>query len=334
MSNYVVVPGLMGTELIADLWVTTQKVWLSYPSIAATGTTLLALNAAGTGPAPGLPLSGWEIGEVFPEYYSALISQTAAQGPILVFGYDWRLSILVSGRLLANRIEASFPGGQVKIVAHSMGGLVARAAMAYLKADGHDDLVVKLVTLGTPHYGTYAPMAGFARFDGTYLRLLGLVSFLRAGNVIASAALVDPPIATFPSIYELMPSTAAGPLVPFPQLLAAIYSAASYLPFNPFVRQSRLDAAKVSQVWLATAGDPARTVCVMGTGVETIETVSNSLLIGTPAGYSYTAQGDGTVNQDCGLWQGAAALYQPGVPHWALPIDPGTLATVKMLLAG
>lgn len=334
MSNYVVVPGLMGTELIADLFITKSKIWLNYVAIAGAGLSWLTLNGQGTGPPAGLPIAGWETGEVLADYYSSLIHQTASQGPTTVFGYDWRLSILTGGQLLAAKILATYPGGNVKIVAHSMGGLVARAAMKYLAAQGQDGLVAKLVTLGTPHYGTYGPMAGFARFDSTYLRLLGLVSILRSGNALASAALVDPAIATFPSIYELLPSSAAGPLVAFPDLVNAIYTWSSYLPFNPFVSQTRLTAARAAQTWLTTAGDPARTVCVMGTGIETIETVSNSLAIGTPAGFSYTAQGDGTVNQDCGLWAGAAILYQPGVQHWALPIDPGTLGTVKMLLAG
>lgn len=53
-------------------------------------------------------------------------------------------------RALLTEIDTAHPGVAVDVVAHSQGGLVARAALA----DGPDDLPVEhLVTLGSPHRG-------------------------------------------------------------------------------------------------------------------------------------------------------------------------------------
>ena len=49
------------------------------------------------------------------------------------------------------RVVSQCGGGKVDLVAHSMGGLVARYYINYLGGDQH---VERLVTLGTPHNGT------------------------------------------------------------------------------------------------------------------------------------------------------------------------------------
>jgi triacylglycerol lipase len=54
---------------------------------------------------------------------------------------------------LKHDIDASVGGGRIDLVAHSMGGLVARW---YLQLLGGARRVDRLVTLGTPHHGTHA----------------------------------------------------------------------------------------------------------------------------------------------------------------------------------
>ncbi len=69
--------------------------------------------------------------------------------------FDWRMSIPELGRELAARVKAD-PATEVSIVAHSMGGLVARAAV------GHGmDKLERLVMLGTPNFGSFAPAMVF-----------------------------------------------------------------------------------------------------------------------------------------------------------------------------
>lgn len=56
------------------------------------------------------------------------------------------------------QMRREFGSDQVDIVAHSMGGILARYALQLLKADGQ---VRKLVTLGTPHQGTVLSRYGY-----------------------------------------------------------------------------------------------------------------------------------------------------------------------------
>ena len=66
--------------------------------------------------------------------------------------FDWRLGLDVLGDRLADAV-ASDAAGQVSIVAHSMGGLVARAALPRINAK-----LKQLIMLGTPNYGSFAPV--------------------------------------------------------------------------------------------------------------------------------------------------------------------------------
>ena len=56
---------------------------------------------------------------------------------------------------LKRRIDDEVKGGRVDIVAHSLGGLIARF---YVQQLGGDRRVDRVITLGSPHSGTYASM--------------------------------------------------------------------------------------------------------------------------------------------------------------------------------
>lgn len=67
-------------------------------------------------------------------------------------------SVEVLGTVLADTLEAAAeraPHGEVDVVAHSLGGLVARAALLELERRGATARVRTLVTLGTPHAGSH-----------------------------------------------------------------------------------------------------------------------------------------------------------------------------------
>jgi pimeloyl-ACP methyl ester carboxylesterase len=76
----------------------------------------------------------------------------------------WGAEEKISGclaRFVEHLSDASLAGGgagQVAIVAHSMGGIVSRAATGYLAKEGRSDSLAGIVTLGTPHQGT--PFSG------------------------------------------------------------------------------------------------------------------------------------------------------------------------------
>ena len=73
------------------------------------------------------------------------------------FPYEWRFSNRTTATLLDTKIDdikAICTCDKVDIVAHSMGGLVARS---YIQSDDYDQDVDQLIFLGTPHLG--APKA-------------------------------------------------------------------------------------------------------------------------------------------------------------------------------
>jgi hypothetical protein len=70
----------------------------------------------------------------------------------VTFGYNSALHIKSNGELLANELKKLNKGRKnIDIVAHSMGGLVARVA---IEKYGCDKYVRKVITLGTPHKGS------------------------------------------------------------------------------------------------------------------------------------------------------------------------------------
>jgi triacylglycerol lipase len=54
---------------------------------------------------------------------------------------------------LQNELAEKIKGGRIDIIAHSLGGLVARSYIQHLDGARRVD---RLITLGTPHYGTHA----------------------------------------------------------------------------------------------------------------------------------------------------------------------------------
>lgn len=90
----------------------------------------------------------------------------------LTMGYNTSMPIDKNGELLSLYLQNKLNGAKVDIVAHSMGGLVARSA---LENYGKADLVQNLITLGTPHKGS--PMAiikyGLETFSSAVLRDYG-----------------------------------------------------------------------------------------------------------------------------------------------------------------
>lgn len=85
---------------------------------------------------------------------------SAQSGNLLAFPYDWRLSVRLTARRLAARVEPALaawrtrsgnPEAKAVFVAHSMGGLVARY---YLDVLGGSACARSLITIGTPYRGS------------------------------------------------------------------------------------------------------------------------------------------------------------------------------------
>ena len=323
----------MGSTLSADQYLLVRRIWLSYPALAGDGVPLLALNGPGDGPATLLPLKRWVVGPALGDYYGVLADFLAVRNTVRTFAYDWRMATRPAGELLAAFIDSHFGENPVHIVGHSLGGLVARAAMRVLAEAGRGDQVVRLVTLGTPHYGSLSFLRVLGHLDFTYLTLAGLVSLLRGFSLPAAIGTIDPVLGTWVSPCELLPWRYFGPLSGRPDQAAAVYTAATYARYQPFVQQIRLDTAIAAQTWLHQAGDPARTVSLISTGLSTATQIADVNALDSPFGYFYSDQGDGQVPRSYAQWQGAAPYVVHGVAHHELPYSPVVLAVIEQLLA-
>jgi CHAT domain-containing protein len=144
-------PGILGSNLSVD----GKRIWLSIRTVGGLGK--LAWHGSAGKVAPDGP-----IGSV----YDGLIDYLSATHEVIEFAFDWRCPLELEARRLADAIEAAMSaraatGQPVRLVAHSMGGLVARTVQLewpelwqrWLARPGS-----RLLMLGTPNGGSWAPM--------------------------------------------------------------------------------------------------------------------------------------------------------------------------------
>jgi len=196
----VVLPGILGSNLKRD----GSRVWLGLRFI--NGLKQLAWDPA----QPDNILDDGPIGRV----YDDLMDHLADTHEVIPFGYDWRRPLEDEAKRLAARVQAALDEREasaqpVRLVAHSMGGLLARTLQLVapevwqrlLARDG-----ARVLMLGTPNGGSWAPMqtlsgddsfgnalAAFgALFDnqGSRRVMAGMPGFLQL-----QAGLLDPDLA-------------------------------------------------------------------------------------------------------------------------------------------
>ncbi len=191
---------------------------------------------------------------------------------VLRFPYDFRRSVAETAQRLdeavdeaLSRREAAGGSRQVIVVAHSMGGLVARYWAAVLGGWQHCDA---LIFMGTPHRG--APKALDWLINGVGL---GSLRYPRATRVIRG----------WPSVYELLPqypavtTGQAGPPLELtelpPELLVAQPELASYArQFAEMAAAGREVHERIAECWagLDPVGQVPRIVPFMGRGHATL----------------------------------------------------------------
>ena len=228
----IVIPGILGTELINPKTGTT--VW---PSAFRTDDDALPINpnleANRDDLVPGKILETVRLARLLPEVYMyrdllealqrfAGYRQASWDDPgsdgdrdaFYVFAYDWRRDNVANARDLVQRMQRlkdrlQRPDLKFNIVAHSMGGLIARYAAMYGDADLPPDGVTiqpewpgaahisKIVMIGTPNEGSSDAFAtlleGYSITEGLRRRV-PLLNKLSAADS-----------ARTPSVFQLMP---------------------------------------------------------------------------------------------------------------------------------
>jgi pimeloyl-ACP methyl ester carboxylesterase len=138
------------------------------------------------------------------QYASVGESQTPSARNYYVFTYDWRQDNVQTARKLSQfieqiRLDYADPDLKVDLVAHSMGGLIARYYLRYGEADTLDDNdfdvnlngarnVRRIILLGTPNLGSVGALHSFI-----------------SGVKVGARTIPTETVATMPSSYQLFP---------------------------------------------------------------------------------------------------------------------------------
>jgi hypothetical protein len=299
----IVVPGVMGSQLglprpaplPADI------LWLDPIDIQQGRLQQLGLPAG----AAVRPL-----GVLLASYFRLKLQLRAAGFAVSFHDYDWRLGLAELGRGLAARLREA-PAGELALVAHSLGGLVCRAALGIEPCAR----VSRVVLLGAPNAGSFAAVQALR---GTYavVRQLASLALRSSAEELASGV-----FSTFPSLHQLLPrERCAGELDLFD---AGQWPAAGPRPDRQLLAQAR------SAHSLLPPAD-ARFVSIAGTGQETVTAVQR---VADDFLYTVTHDGDGTVPTVSAELPGAAQYYAR-VAHSNLTKDTGVAHAVVDVLRG
>lgn len=315
METCFFLPGLGGSALALDV-AQKQPFWVDYSQLLLGNIGFARL--AGDGMAPGPPdgrqlFVGAPLIDYYLAAYSILGRQLAPVGvDVVPWSYDWRLGVISSGVRFAAAIRAAATrSNPCSVVAHSMGGLVARVAWSQLVATGDTGLVRRIVTLGTPHQGSYGIVALWSA-DSSQLFQVALLGLLGTGiraalNLPGPPALVSPSAiiamtATWPALYDVLPLLGSEDSAGDPNR-SALYGAGWPAALSISPRWLAESAGTFGPLMLSAASQPPAGVLttVGGIGLETPEILLNPSLLGSPSAYSHTSNGDGAVTINSAL---------------------------------
>jgi pimeloyl-ACP methyl ester carboxylesterase len=296
-----IVPGIMGTQLglVRHAPLPNDILWVDPIDIHVGRLAALRVPAR----APIVPL-----GIVLFSYLKLKLHLRAAGFEATFYDYDWRLGVDELGRAFADRLRAE-PTGRLAIVAHSMGGLVSRAALALPGLER----VERLILLGTPNSGSFAPVQALR---GTYAVVRKIARLVRNGSAESLASEI---FNTFPSLYQMLPA-------PHCTGGTDLFDPAEWPQSGPQPHPELLKRARGAQSLLAIPDE--RFAAIVGVGQETVTAATRRK---DDFVYTITRHGDGTVPAVSAALPGALTHYAP-IAHSDLARDRVVAAAVVDLL--
>lgn len=222
--------------------------------------------------------------------------------------YDWRRSIDSLGRELMSRLRSE-RAASVVLVAHSMGGLVARAALTHDRRRR----IARLIMLATPNHGSFAPVLALR---GAYppVRRIAQLDHLHDAETHAQHV-----FGTFPGLYQLMPAAER-----FDAL--DLYDPAVWPRDVRAPRRALLRKARRIRECLAAPDER----CTLIAGIDQPTITGLELRDGAFA-YHVTRAGDGTVPTELALLAGIDTYFVRD-DHSELPHNGSVIAAIVDLL--
>jgi hypothetical protein len=291
-AKVLILPGITGSHL-GQVDPIENAIWFDPIEIVAGGITKIAMDS-------GLQIE--PLGVILLYYLKLKLRLRAAGVDADFHAYDWRQSLDTLGAGLGRRIRTDPALNGVSLVCHSMGGLVARAAVTALGAD-HGKKVAQVIMLGTPNFGSFAAVQSM-RGVGDTVKKLAFIDLRHDAE-----ELVNRVLAPMPGFCQLLPS---------PERYTAIdlfdprqWPASGPQPVPAVLRQVPRVLSK-----LAPADD--RFFLIAGVNRETITGLRRDDQSGEFV-YELSMAGDGTVPVAFAEIPGTKATYYIEETHGSLP---------------
>ena len=294
-----ILPGIMGSRLGTLRRQTSSLLWLHPVAVAHGALSQLAL--------PG-GKSLRPLGVMLPGYLKLLLTLEIAGFRPVFHPFDWRADLETLARALLRSIEKS-GARKVLIVAHSMGGLVARIALG----QDREQRIRKLVQLGAPNEGSFAPVQALRAAYPTVRKIASLDHHSTAEELARTVFL------TLPGLYQMLPSMLSADE---PNLFDA-----TQWPDDELQPDAKM-LVRAHRVRSRLPPADSRCAVIAGTNQDTVTSIS---LRDGVFEYLIRRDGDGTVPLTRALWSGAQTWFAEE-NHGALTNNNEVLAAVTSIL--
>jgi pimeloyl-ACP methyl ester carboxylesterase len=250
------------------------------------------------------------LGAIVYSYLALKLRLAAAGFDVVLYDYDWRGDVLASGQALAQRLAAD-GAEQLALIGHSMGALLARAALAHYGDAAGAKRITRLIGIGAPHGGSIAAVQAL-RATYPIVGRLAAMDRLHDAETLTRRAFRG-----FMSLYQLLPAQAT---------TLDLFDPDSWPRTGARPDPKLLRAARGFSQRLAASDQ--RFFSIVGTGQRTVTGIERR---GPQFRYRVSSAGDGTVASSCATLPGVRS-YSLRCEHSELPRNESVAAALTDLL--
>jgi pimeloyl-ACP methyl ester carboxylesterase len=307
-GTVILLHGIMGSQIGKSRRRDWDIIWLNPLAIRDGSMSRLKI-----GPGSG----GYGARGLIPMFYSVLWARLKFWYgyDVREYAYDWRVSVRQSADDFVQFFKDEELSGPVSLLAHSMGGLVARAALPKF-----GDRVQRVIQLATPNYGSFSPVLTLCGQNEFVNKILAL------DITSTPAKLLSGTVSSFQGLCELMPA---------PSRFSTV---------NLFDAKNWPDPGSLDFTTLSAAGNgiadleklyppDQRFVLIAGQNQDTITDMTRNATTGEFQ-FLTTKSGDGTVPLNFARFDSNARIptYLADVTHNGILFDTDVAAAVDDIL--